>query len=99
MHATAGKLTSPGEGGAALTRWTPGSYTREDIPPIPESVEVRSASRGNAHEHWLDSIRHGVHPPLSHSHAARHVTEVLLAGLESSRTGQAVQIRSTAEQG
>ena len=55
---------------------------------------MRSASRGNAHEHWLESIRHGVHPPLSHAHAARHVTEVLLAGLESSRTGRAIEIGS-----
>src|SRR5262249_1528566 len=46
------------------------------------------------HAHWLACIRAGTTPPLSHAHAARHVTEILLAGLESSRTGQVVSIRS-----
>jgi hypothetical protein len=33
-------------------------------------------------------------PAGAHAYAARHVTEVLLAGRESSRTGQAVPVRS-----
>jgi predicted dehydrogenase len=96
-HGTAGKLTMPGEAGASLTHWTPGSYTREDIPPVPHVVDTSGSSRGNAHEHWLDCIRRGAQPPLSHAHAARHVTEVLLAGLESSRTGRVVEVQSRAE--
>lgn len=96
-HGTAGKLTMPGESGAALTHWTPGSYTREDIPPVPHAIDVGGSSRGNAHQHWLACIREGRPPELSHAWAARHVTEVLLAGLESSRTGRAVEIRSRAE--
>jgi predicted dehydrogenase len=99
IHGTAGKLTMPGEAGAALTHWTPGSYTREDIPPVPNAVDARASSRGNAHEHWFDCIRRGAQPPLSHAHAARHVTEILLAGLESSRTGRMVEIDSRAQAG
>jgi predicted dehydrogenase len=94
IHGTAGKLTSPGEDGAALTRWEPGSYTREDIPPVPHAVDLSDTRIPGPHAHWVECIRTGTPPPLSHAHAARHVTEILLAGLESSRTGQAVEIHS-----
>jgi predicted dehydrogenase len=97
VHGTTGKLQSPGEAGAALIRWEPGSYTREDIPPVPHAVDVTGASPGGMHAHWLACIREGTHPPLSHAWAARHVTEILLAGLESSRTGRAIDIRSSPE--
>src|SRR3712207_6049118 len=97
VHGTRGKLTIPGEDGARLTRWEPGSYTREDIPATAHPVDASGSSRGNVHEHWLRCIREGRHPELSHAWAARHVTEILLAGLESSRTGQRVEIHSGAE--
>jgi predicted dehydrogenase len=97
VHGTRGKLTAPGEGGSPLTRWEPGSYTREDLPPVPHAVDPSGDSRGNVHDHWLQCIREGRHPELSHAWAARHVTEILLAGLESSRTGCRVELRSTAE--
>lgn len=97
VHGTTGKLESPGPGGAALTRWEPGSYTREDIPPVPHAVEAAGAGKGGMHAHWLECIRAGIQPPVEHAWAARHVTEILLAGLESSRTGCAVEIHSSPE--
>ena len=97
VHGTRGKITVPGQDGAAMTRWEPGSYTREDIPPVPHPVDAGGASRGNVHEHWLRCIRAGRQPELSHAWAARHVTEILLAGLESSRTGRRIEIRSSAD--
>jgi predicted dehydrogenase len=97
VHGTTGKLESPGEDGAALTRWEPGSYTREDIPAVPHAVDVTGAGKGGMHAHWLECIRAGTQPPVEHAWAARHVTEILLAGLESSRTGRAVEIRSSPE--
>jgi len=96
VHGTRGKLTIPGEDGASMTRWEPGSYTREDLPPVPHAVDPAAAGRGNVHEHWLHCIRDSRQPELSHAQAARHVTEILLAGLESSRTGRRVEIRSRA---
>jgi predicted dehydrogenase len=96
VHGTRGKITIPGQEGASMTRWEPGSYTREDIPPVAHAVDARDSSRGNVHEHWLQCIREGRQPELSHAWAARHVTEVLLAGLESSRAGRRVQIHSSA---
>lgn len=97
VHGTRGKITIPGQDGASMTRWEPGSYTREDIPPVPHAVDAKSDSRGNVHEHWLRCIRENRQPELSHAWAARHVTEILLAGLESSRTGRRIEIRSSAE--
>jgi predicted dehydrogenase len=94
LHGTRGKLTSPGHEANALTHWTPGSYTREDIPPVPRTVDVAPFDVGNAHEHWVRCIREGRQPPLSNAHTARHVTEVLLAGLESAKTARMVEIRS-----
>ena len=96
LHGTAGKFTLPGKDGAAVTRWTPTSYTRENAPVHTEPVECPRGA-GGLHEHFLDCLRRGVQPPLSHAHAARHVTEILLAGLEAARTGRAVEIRSSAE--
>jgi predicted dehydrogenase len=97
LHGTRGKVTIPGQDGASMTRWEPGSYTREDLPPVPHPVDPAASSRGNVHEHWLRCIREGRQPELSHAWAARHVTEVLLAGLESARTGGRVAIHSRAE--
>ncbi len=95
FHGTAGKLTLPGSEGAAMTHWVPGSYTREDIPPVPSAVDCSADSRGDAHEHWLHCIQDGRHPEVSHAWAARHVTEVMLAGLESAKSGTRVELKSS----
>ncbi|NKB70248.1 MAG: hypothetical protein GKR89_24520 [Candidatus Latescibacteria bacterium] len=96
IHGTAGKFTAPGVDGAEVTQWTPTSYSDERAP-----VEMRpldcSQSLGNAHRHFVDCIGAGHQPPLSHVWAARHVTEILLAGLESGRSGRAVDLRTRAE--
>ena len=98
VHGTRGKITIPGQDGATMTRWEPGSYTREDLPPVPHPEDAAPASRGNVHEHWLRCIRESRQPELSHAWAARHVTEILLSGLESARTGQRIEIRSGSSQ-
>lgn len=94
VHGTRGKLTSPGHEKNPLTHWTPGSYTREDVPAVPAMLDVAQDDRGNAHEHWLRCIVERRQPELSNAHLARYVTEVLLAGRESARTGQLVEICS-----
>ena len=95
INGTTGKLESPGADGEALTRWEPGSYTREDLPAVPHTIDVSGASPGGMHAHWLECIRAGTQPPVENAWAARHVTEILLAGLESSRSGRVVEIRSS----
>ena len=91
VHGTRGKIT---QDGAGLTLWEPGSYTREDTPAIPHPIAAQSYGRGSAHEHWVQCIREHRQPELSSARMARHVTEILLAGLESARSGQRVAVHS-----
>ncbi|NDG96719.1 MAG: hypothetical protein EBY11_02140, partial [Proteobacteria bacterium] len=85
---------APGHGGNPLTKWTPGSYTREDIPATPSVVDVAPFATGNVHEHLIDCITAGHQPPVSNARFARHVTEVLLAGLKSAKSGLPVNVES-----
>jgi len=98
VHGTKGKITNPGVHGAGLTRWEPGSYTREDVPAIPHEVELSSygpkSGSLDAHRQWIECIHEGRQPELSNVWTARHVTEILLAGLESSRTGTRIPVNS-----
>jgi predicted dehydrogenase len=94
IHGTRGKLVAPGHDGSPLTRWEPGSYTREDEPAIPHPVDITADEDDDVHAHWLDCIQQGNRPELCDVHTARHVTEILLAGLESSRTGRYVEVHS-----
>jgi predicted dehydrogenase len=96
VHGTRGKLQLPGHGGNPLTRWTPGSYTREDIPATAESIDVAPFARGNVHEHFIACIDGRIQPPLSNARYARHVTEVLLAGLSSAKSGVPVTLETRA---
>ena len=61
------------------------------------TIKLGSYDRGSAHAHFLDCVLKGVNPPLSHARAARHVTEILLAGLKSAKSGRPVAILSKAE--
>lgn len=94
VHGTAGKFVAPGAS-ADVTHFVPLSYD-SDHAPIEQRALAIDASLGSAHRHWLDCIAKGIQPPLSNAHAARHVTEVLLAGLEAGRSGYAIDIDSRA---
>lgn len=96
VHGTAGKFIAPGLNDAPATQFIPVSYT-SDHDPIRAEPVAGDGGIGNVHSHFLDCIERGIQPPVSHAHAARHVTEVLLAGLEAGRTGQTVDIHSSAE--
>jgi len=98
IHGTAGKFTIPGKDGAALSQWTPTSYTREHAPVDVKAIDCSDANPGEMHEHFAKYIRDGAQPPLSNVYAARHVTEILLAGMESSRTGSAVELATKSNQ-
>lgn len=94
VHGTAGKFVTPGSS-SGVTHFVPLSYD-SDHAPIEQRVLPVDASVGSAHAHWLDCIQKGIQPPLSNAYAARHVTEVLLAGLEAGRSGRSVEITSAA---
>jgi len=94
VHGTRGKFRAAD--GEPPTHHVPTALDSDDSPiavsEVPPTVKV-----GNSHTHWLDCIEKRTQPPVSHAYAARHVTEVLLAGLESGRTGRSVPIRTRAE--
>ena len=94
VHGTAGKLTAPGADGEALSLWTPTSYTDEGA-PVSCTAQMCALISTNAHTHFVDCVRQGRQPPLSHAWAARHVCEVLLAGLTSSRQGRVVDLSTS----
>lgn len=99
LHGTAGKLVADGftaGPGPRLTQFTPTAYDRDDA-EIRTAVVPFDKGVGSVHDQWLDCITRGAQPTLSHARAARHITEVLLAGVESAKTGRAVDIRSTVE--
>lgn len=94
---TKGSLAINGYGKDDLVRYEPGSYIKEGVPPIPHPVDLTPYDRGTGTAHFVDCVRQGKQPPLSHARSARHLTEVMLAGLESSRQGRAVALTSSAE--
>jgi predicted dehydrogenase len=93
VHGTGGKLAVR-EYGGPVSHSVPLAYDSDNA-PVEERALAPHQPMGSAHQYWLDCIESGMEPPLSNAHAARHVTEVLLAGLESARTGCEVAIQST----
>ncbi|MEX0886766.1 MAG: Gfo/Idh/MocA family oxidoreductase [Phycisphaeraceae bacterium] len=100
VHGTAGKFTNNGNGPEQLVLAQP-ERMDSDHAPINHrewpAHEVEQQGVGEPHAHWLDCIDRGVHPPLSHAWAARHVTEILLAGLESARQAKPIDITTASE--
>jgi predicted dehydrogenase len=91
VHGTAGKMTFGHDEPPKLHK--PTALDRDnapvDVTDIPATVQV-----GDSHRHWVDCVERGVQPPVSNARWARHVTEVLLAGLRSGKEGRPVEVRS-----
>ena len=75
-----------------MSQFTPTSYTREHAPVDVKAIDCSDGNPGGMHEHFAQHIREGTQPPLSNAYAARHVTEIMLAGIESSNTGQVIEL-------
>lgn len=95
VHGTRGKFTSPGKDGAELTQWTPLAYDSDHAPIRSEAVKCREGV-GGLHAHFADCIRRGIQPPLENVWLARHITEVMLAGLEAGKKGENVELKTKA---
>lgn len=93
IHGTAGKLVSADRAGG-LSYYRPSSLVDEDAALIHESVDLGQWPQQNSHQHWIDCIRQHKQPPLSNASSARHITEVMLAGLQSSCEGRTVEVKS-----
>ncbi|MCH9652635.1 MAG: Gfo/Idh/MocA family oxidoreductase [Planctomycetes bacterium] len=93
VHGTAGKIVSSRQA-ESLQYLYPLSDVDEDLPLGEETVNLSDYPIQNSHQHWAACIRQGVQPPLSNAATARHVTEILLASLKSSRENRTVDITS-----
>jgi predicted dehydrogenase len=91
LHGTTGKVTW-GAGQAPRVH-RPTALDRDNAPIDIRDVPV-SQSVGNSHQHWLDCIDRGEQPPINTARTARHITEVLLAGLRAGREGRPVDVTS-----
>ena len=91
IHGTTGKVTNP-----SLTEdlvfARPSSLVDEDAPLIEESVATSKFPAMNAHQEWVECARNQIQPQISNAHFARHVTEIMLRGLQSSKEKRTVEI-------
>jgi predicted dehydrogenase len=94
IHGTEAKITAEGRDNPHVAVWTPTTKLREDAPVNVERVDLGAFPAANAHQTWRQCIRRSCQPELSNWQMARHVTEVLLAGLESSRQRQPIEVHS-----
>ncbi len=65
-----------------------------DNAPVESAVFDLSGDPGSIHGHFLDCVAEGRQPPLANARTARHVTEILLASMESVKTGRRVAVSS-----
>lgn len=93
VHGTDGKLVNPPLTGE-LVHYRPSSLVDEDAPLIEQPLDTSRFPAVNSHQHWVDCLRSHSQPPLTNARMARHVTEILLRGLESSREGRTVPVDS-----
>lgn len=96
LHGTEGKLVYTGPD-QPLAFYRPTSKVDEDAPLMRTDVDLSGYPVENSHQHWARCIREGIQPPLCNARMARHVTEIMLAGKESSQRGCVVEVRSRLE--
>lgn len=96
INGTRAKVEAPQHGGENARVFSPTALDRDNAPIDSVPLEL-TQQPGSSHKHFIDCIEKGTQPPLSHAAAARHVTEILLAALESAKSGKAVEVRSSAE--
>jgi predicted dehydrogenase len=93
IHGTKGKLVNPPLTGD-LVHYEPTSLVDEDAPLKSQQVDVNSWSNVHSHQHWVNCIREGIQPPITNAAMSRHVTEIMLRALESSRSQRSVAVQS-----
>ncbi len=82
VHGTAGKLIKRG---GSIDHIRPSSFEREWAEPLVDAITPAPAV--NQHAEWLRCIESGQQPALSNLRLARHVTEIMLAAVESNESG------------
>ncbi|NRA40510.1 MAG: Gfo/Idh/MocA family oxidoreductase [Planctomycetes bacterium] len=93
IHGNAGKLFAPGSTGSAVDIITPTSYTDENAAPKTEALNIGESE--NQHAEWLRCIQGKSQPEISNIWFSRHVTEIMLASLESHKTGSWIDVQTS----
>lgn len=93
VHGTEGKLVNPPLT-SELWHSEPTSLVDEDAPLRTTQVDLSDDVTIHSHQHWVDCIRSGKQPSLANARFSRHVTEILLKSLESSRVGRTMLVDS-----
>jgi predicted dehydrogenase len=92
VHGTAGKLQQNGD----HLQWSrPSSTDREWAEPVVENIIPPAIV--NQHSEWMNCIEKGIQPELSNIWTARHVTEIMLAAIESNVDGRRIMIHTSSE--
>jgi predicted dehydrogenase len=93
IHGTEGKVVNP-----PLTEqlhlFRPSSLSDEDAPLLEEPIDLNGYPQMNSHQHWAACIRERTQPAITNAQTARHVTEIMLRGLESARERRTIEVRS-----
>ena len=89
VHGTAGKLVLRGD---VIETIRPSSYDREWAAPIVDEIQL--APMVNQHEEWLRCIEGGAQPEISNIWTARHISEIMLAAIQSNESDRRIAIHS-----
>ena len=91
IHGSAGKLFYS-EDNKHLDYYTPGIRSKSGL--CQKSIDLSKLPRVSPHKHWIDCINRNSPPARSNARTARHITEIMLAGLESAKLGEALKIKT-----
>lgn len=94
VHGTTGRVDYFGYFDAKLTLFQQSSKKGDDVPSKSRDIDTSRYTYQNPHEHWVEAIRSGNRPQYETARTARHITEIMLAGLESGRTGRRVALKT-----
>ena len=97
IYGTTGKLVVPDLNKPVLTHIYPTSLVSNSDSTRSRRIKIgrdRYVS-SSVHRHFTQCINKRMQPPLANTYTARHVVEILLAGITSSREKRAVPIHTT----
>jgi predicted dehydrogenase len=94
LHGTSGRCENFGFENGKIGWYQQPDRNNEDITPVRVEVDSSHYKYLNPHEQFIECIRTGQQPRFETARAARHITEILLAGLESAKTGRTIDLRT-----
>lgn len=93
VHGTTGKLVNPNLTDQLLL-YRPSSLEDEDAPLTESKIDTSEFVAENSHDHWVNCIRKGTQLEFANVYSARHVTEIMLKAIESSKQGKKLAVNS-----